>query len=92
MGDHSDSSNIFHWDLDDAVLNLPGNTEYNPRLLWVQRITKDGDISADSLHMQIFNAAQGLHGGYVSICPIQGYNLLLGIKERQDKACVFGQG
>ena len=44
-GDHLEETNPFNWT--QVVLNLPGNTTYDPKLPWIYRITKTGEIAAD---------------------------------------------
>ena len=38
-------NNLFNWE--QVMLNLPGNKDYDPKLPWVYKITKDGVIAAD---------------------------------------------
>ena len=45
QGSHSDMNNLFNWE--QVMLNLPGNKDYDPKLPWVYKITKDGVIAAD---------------------------------------------
>ena len=48
-GDHTDPSNIFHWD--HVRLNLPGQDDYDPTLPWVSKVRElpDGsfEVAAD---------------------------------------------
>ena len=44
-GNHWDITHPFNWKR--VMLNLPGNKEYDPRLSWVYKVNKEGDITTD---------------------------------------------
>ncbi len=44
-GLHHEATNPFNWE--HVVLNLPGDKNYNPKLPWVYKVTKEGEIAAD---------------------------------------------
>ena len=44
MGDPKEANNPFAWER--IVLNLPGSKEYDPRLPWVMKVRKDGNLAS----------------------------------------------
>ena len=44
-GDDLEVRNPFNWT--QVVFNLPGNETYDPKLPWVYRVAKTGEIAAD---------------------------------------------
>jgi len=45
MGNPNDLLNVFQWAV--MRLNLPGDPSYDPSVLWVSKVRKDGAIAAD---------------------------------------------
>jgi len=46
QGNRMDEQNAYQWH--SVKLNLPGSAVYNPCLLWVSRVRRDGEIAGDS--------------------------------------------
>ena len=44
MGDPKEANNLFAWD--HIKLNVPGSKEYDPRLPWVMKVRKDGNLAS----------------------------------------------
>jgi hypothetical protein len=45
MRDPNDVSNVFKWK--EVRLNLPGTPEYDPSMLWVDKVREDRRVAAD---------------------------------------------
>ena len=44
IGNPKEVNNLFAWD--HIKLNVPGSKEYDPRLLWVMKVRKDGNLAS----------------------------------------------